>query len=335
MLNKYLLCISLLSATCIHAAETNKAIHAIIIPGLNSGGGKYGKEILKQHGIMIHDAGTIRSWIDLGQNNCIKHFKVAIDLLQKATGIGGIIILASSQGTATTFNYVAQHPEKVRMIIGEGIMASGNSAIQWTVDQCVIPKIRHVPGSYYILPFLAKIVRFWSYNPTGIQAIHSVDKIPNDIPVVLVHCKNDFQLAYSDAEAIYARLRMNGNENAYLIPIERDKSISKYDQRQHIDLIEPNSPQSAIIDAILVKHNLSPRHDAQNRDKKILPEKFDLTPYQPKPNNAAYTRLITLENRLRTIVPFVKWSICAGIVFLGYRFLAKNSLMLPSMPSVK
>jgi hypothetical protein len=156
-------------------------------------------------------------------------------------------------------------------------------------------------------PYLAKLFAFWSYNPTGIQAIHTVDNIPIDIPIVLAHCKNDFQLAYSDAEAIYARLHANGNKNVYLIPIDKGYA-------QHIELIEPNSPQCKIVDTILVKHKLS---------NKKLEELVDLTPYQPEPNKAAYTTLITRENRLRTIAPFVKWTICAGILSLGYRFLQK------------
>jgi hypothetical protein len=304
MLNKYFFYLSLLFATWIHTADTKETIHAVIIPGQNGLGGVHGEYILSQHGIKTHDAGTVQLWIDFGQKNCIAHCAKKIAPLQQNNDVGGIIILASSQGSATALGYVAQHPEKIRLIMIESMLASGNSAIDWTIGR------GSIPGGYYILPYLAKLF-FWSYNPTGTQAIHAVDKINTDIPIVIAHCTKDFQLAYSDAEAIYAGLHASGNKNIYLIPIDNGHA-------QHVELITSSSQECKIIDAILVKHNLS---------NKNLKEPVDLAPYQPQPNNQTYAKLIARENKLRSVAPFIKLGVFTGLgIFTGiaalyYKFM--------------
>lgn len=258
--------------------------HLVVIPGMNGNGGQLAASSLGIHDEnRVHYTNTPGAYIDLGQTTCLQHVKQTIKPLQESDDIRDLVIHASSQGSATAFHYVSQHPQKVKALIIEGMLASGNSAIHHIINRNIIPGIGNIPGSYYILPYIVKFFYFRWYSPTGMQAIYSVDKIPQDIPVILVHCRQDPELAYSNAEAIYTRLRLKGNKGAYLIPVDTP------DSEQHIHLMQQGGQVAQGVHAILAKHAL--HTPAQTS--------IDLTQYQPEVNYAAYRDLIMREERLR------------------------------------
>lgn len=180
--------------------------HLLVIPGQNGLGGQNIKTVLpyfKDKDHLIHYVETPLWTPDLGQSRCVNYLKKTMSCLENNTPV---IIHASSQGTATAINYTAEHPQQVRALILESILLSGNSAIEHTVKYCTFPSATSLPGSYYWMPYVAKF-QFPLYSPAGNQAIFNADKLPIDLPIIIMHHTNDPQLSYKDAQALYAFLK--------------------------------------------------------------------------------------------------------------------------------
>jgi hypothetical protein len=206
----------------------NLAHALVIVPGLNGSIGgpahNFSRWLQKKH-TMHHWIGTPQeSRADFGQRNCMQHVhkeKTASEknILESETPY---ILFGTSQGTGTSINLfngtsenhniMLQNPEA---LILQSVMLSGNSAIYHTVTNMGLPLVADLPFSYYWLPYLATIF-FKSYAPAGEQPIFNVEKMPTDLPIIILHCENDQQLSFKDAQGLYAALCRNGNDNVYL-----------------------------------------------------------------------------------------------------------------------
>ena len=169
---------------------------------------------------------------DLGQGVCIGHLKRIVEQEENQ-----VIIHATSQGTATTLNYIASlspaEQSKIKAIILEATLASGNSAIMHTVTGPLMgcQSIGKIPGSGYLIPYVAK-ANFPRYWPAGKQPIKSLDSISKNIPIILMHSKEDPQLSFDDARALYHGLRNHGNSSVYFVPFEGWRHIEICDKDQ-------------------------------------------------------------------------------------------------------
>ncbi len=202
-----------LNAIC----QNNVILHIYSIPGQNGLGGNpdYIKGLLGDNQATITPVSTPENYPDLGQRKCINFLREAC-LMNKDKKF---IIHATSQGTATALNYLVEDQgRQIQALILESALVSGNSAIYHTVSGPLmnLKKVTKLPFAYYWLPYCAKIVFPW-YSPGGIQPIFSIDSIPTTVPVIIIHSKQDYQLSYNDACALYYRLRACGNDNVYLI----------------------------------------------------------------------------------------------------------------------
>jgi len=235
------------------------------LPGLHGGGSRprYIKECLAlDKTIKIIRVNYPKTWTtkDLAQQQCISH----LDKPLKKDKTSNIVIHATSQGGGTALNYIAMvdQGKKIKALILEAPLISGNDAILYTLKS-VMPGITNTPFSYYWLPYLAKI-RFPWYCPSGIQTIKSVPQIP-DIPIIIIHAKNAPQLSYAGSCALYYGLRAQGNNNVYLISTKSSR---------HVRILTKKPELQKVFQAILKKHNLLD-------NKKIDLKKISLAPYQP------------------------------------------------------
>jgi hypothetical protein len=268
-------CLSLV----LHAAEEKLTI--VAIPGQN-GWGSSNQEIYRLFGdnqVNIIRVPTPTLAMDFGQYFCQKH-------LERKIPNGPYIIHATSQGTATALNFLANHPEekkKVKALILNAVMASGNSAIHHSAlgsDQ------KHDDSSlpYYMLPYVAKLLPgYLTYWPSGQQAIDaagilSVDKQFADMPIIIGHSKRDPQLPYDDAGALFFRLSL-GSEHVYLVSKERPLHVGVLDDEE----------SRCIVQSILHKHGL---YKCDNKERI-----GNLSPYQPEymQFKKAYDRLVNKE----------------------------------------
>ncbi|MEX0848861.1 MAG: hypothetical protein WD055_01395 [Candidatus Dependentiae bacterium] len=221
---------------------------------------------------------------DLGQSVCIKHLKSAID--QK----DNVIIHATSQGTATTLNYCAMlsaaEQSKIKAIILEAVLASGNSAIMHTVTGPLMGwnSVESAPGSRYVVPYAAKAVypRYW---PAGKQPIKSIADICSDVPIIIMHSKKDQQLSFKDAQALYYGLRSHGNNNVYFVPFEG------YD---HISICDRHPEKKELVKKIL-------RTQLDLAGEKLTSEEKQQYQPDPKALRKTYEDLLTQEQNHETI----------------------------------
>ncbi len=249
-MNKILVSFSLLlSMHSARAMQENK-LTVYAIPGQNGCGSDkdYVSRLLGEDNVKVVEVSTPESFPDLGQELCIQHLRKAI----AENPSENAIIHATSQGTATAINYVA-HEDKGRRIKGlilEAALASGNSAVERTVGGPLmnLGAVTRLPGSYYWLPYIAQIVSMQAYLPAGKQPIKSIAKIPDNLPVIIAHSKDDMQLPYNGACALYAGLQLQGNANAYLMTKEGN---------QHIHILDDEYRRNNVRN-ILKKHALLP-----------------------------------------------------------------------------
>ena len=336
--------------------------HLIVVPGQNELGGANTDIVLPQYAfaslkaqppIKRYTATTPLTWLstDLGQEQCQSHLnKVFSDnKLQNP-----VIIHGSSQGTATTINYVAKNPTVAKALILESVLLTGNSAIHHTVKKFVSRRLASVPGSYYWIPYFAKFL-YPGYTPAGEHAIANIDKLPADLPIIIVHDENDPQLSFEDSQALYAYLKhTKANKNVYLISPASEWA-------GHVELLEMhNKREISAINTILQQNNILTQdpdylegHDTTvetshrylkkyepafgftlprvNQEKyeelkthylQIAPNTVDLAQYQPEVQPewlAHFENLAVKENRMWYFDKLLKTSFVALIVYLLHR----------------
>lgn len=266
-------------------ATNNVCVYAI--PGLNNVGVEddYVQMCLSDKDNTAHvtriESPIVR--IDLGQKHCQNYLKQALE----KDDTDDIIIYATSQGTATALNYLANvdcnHNQKIKALVLESVLISGNDAIQHTVsDQMGCAFVKKIPSYYYWLPYAAKLL-YPFYSPAGQQVITSLQNIPNDIPIIIIHADNDFQLSYEGACALYYGLRTNGNNNVYL--------ITKH-TRQHLYLLNKRPDLQKDVRNILKHHNLL---TSSTREQTGQAAPYDFTAHQPNPDDFQNTYNIILN----------------------------------------
>ena len=281
----FTICTILTLALSCHITHTKKKIDNIAffgIPGQHGGGShpRYIKRCLDlDNTVRVKRVNYPKTWttIDLGQHQCMSFLEKPLKKDKTNNGV----IHATSQGTATAFNYLAivDKGKKIKALILEAPLVSGNDSIRHVI-QDDLPALSKIPFSYYLLPYLAKI-RFPWYSPSGIQVIKSIPKIPNNTPIIIIHSKKDPLLPYSGSCALYYGLRAHGNKNAYFISVKG---------KRHIRILESKPELQKVVQAILKKHNLLD-------SKKINLKKIDLAQYQPNPDKykKIYDNLLSKE----------------------------------------
>lgn len=158
--------------------------------------------------------------MDFGQTNCINLLTEAFD---KIDAHRDIVLYANSQGTATVLNWMSDSANsarirgRVRLVVLEAVMASGNTAIWHTIHSMIIPSsIRYIIECLKLdalVPVLVSMFVFRAYEPLSPQPLKRAENFPRNIPVVIVHSRGDRQLSYNDACALQhlfrKKLQMN------------------------------------------------------------------------------------------------------------------------------
>lgn len=340
----------------IHGAELidvenqNTGIHYIVIPGIINCGGEHvmDHDILHpssdQHVDRITtpsqiDAFDFQSYADFGQKNCQEHMQKGINPKLEKDDIQKIILHASSQGTASLINYVAslspQDQKKIGALILESAMASGNSAIFHCVTQtfrlgCLRYGLwlRELPLSQYWIPMLS-LVSFPFYNPTGTQPIFMIDKLPKDLPIIILHSIRDKILPYDGAIALYTRLRHQENSFVYFIRSERNLHINLLkttieDKEYHDD------PAKIKKDALMHIQSLNAifkRHGLPYKPLWKKGEEPRLADLQPHFSDAAYKKYTTIEKNFQNMGAFwqtYKPWIVNAFVTVGFLALSQS-----------
>lgn len=290
--------------------------HFFVIPGQNGMGGQN----CVSNGVINPSSDEFVSYVDtpslapdFGQDYCMQYLKESIETILSNRSIKNFVLHASSQGTATAINYTLQTPHKIKALILESIMGSGNSAINHTVKTLIFPEIVYLPGSYYWLPYLAKF-SFPYYRPAGQQPILSLEDFPKDVLVIIIHATRDPQLSYNDALSLYYGLRHFGNQKVYLFTI---------DVKAHILLLERNKNWKEIT-AInqIFKNNQLPYNKEILEGNELDSE--ELKKYQPPEDQykTLYESFVKKENIIKKYVSKTAMAAFAlGISYFSLSYL--------------
>jgi hypothetical protein len=169
------------------------------------------------------------------------------------------VIHGALLGTTVILNAFENKNFAPDALILESPVMSINSAIIHKVST-VIPMIDKLPGVYYWGPYLARIF-FLYYAPSGKQPIKLIDKIPKDIPILIIHPEYDTNSSIDDSRALYYHLKKSGNNNVYFI----DKAL---DNEGWCNLLAPG-----IVKLFLTLHKIIEVDE--------LEQFFDLSQYRP------------------------------------------------------
>ena len=236
-----------------------KYTHFVVIPGQDGYGKKadnplqhiidttqFPSENIHYVNTPIATKNSFFTYADFGQYNCQYPLSLLMEQLDSNDSVKRIIVYAISQGTATATNYFKshQHP-KVKALIYEGVMASGNSAISHYGRNKINIRIGGIkipvgkwfswtPGSFYTMPYIVSSVVYPWYSIGGQQAIQSLHQMPNETPFILVHSKEDQILSHDDAVVFYTGLKDAGNPNVHLLTSNK---------ATHVDLFKPDEDQ--------------------------------------------------------------------------------------------
>lgn len=277
------------------SAQVEPQSRVYAIPGQNGSGCEFEhvSEMFGDDGYV--DVSTPLLTADLGQNRCLKFLREALD---RHPNDKNIIAYAVSQGTATVLNHLAEtKDQRIKCVVLQAPLVSGNSAILHTLGGPLMnfPRLAKLPFAHYWIPYLAKIL-FPFYWPAGKQPIKSIQKIDRRVPIVIVHAKDDPQLPYAGACALYYGLRSQGRDNVYFMG---------KDGNRHMWLL--NEHDKPAIDAILARHGL--------RQQTAQLAAVDLSRYQPDHMQfkADYDDLIAKEKK-HTLL---KYAGAATVAFAG------------------
>ncbi len=241
--------IALIVIVFTHHAYCSQTEQPIIyaIPGLlgNDSNCGYSENILAlfpDHTIVRNGTLSIAEKPDFGQKRCVNHLKSKIQEHHSTIHDKDKIIVATSQGTATITNLLAEQNNptsqqllnKVKLVIFEGYAASFNLCISHVVET-QLPCTRFLPFKYYWLPYLAKFLPYfggtwfplWHYNPAAQQPIEVLQKISTDIPIIFVHGQQDRLTPFDGALAAIHQL-ITTKHQIYLISTEI-KQLDKND----------------------------------------------------------------------------------------------------------
>lgn len=245
---------------------------------------------------------------DIGQGVCIKQLRKAMAQHKDLS----FVIHATCQGTATAVNYLALEDKgkQIKGLILESMLISGNRSFQHVLDKnpdVLMNMLTYIPKYIRCSQIMVNCVQFFftfyaMYWPGGIQPIKLVKQIPLDVPIIIIHSKEDRFISYDDVCAFYHALKTNGNI-VYLISLEGSF---------HIRLLKhaPEEKKMALKN-ILKKHLL-----LNNNSEK---EELNLEAYSPemKQFDNLYDDILLKEKKIERI---------SHIVLTFYIFLLARAL---------
>lgn len=191
---------------------------------------------------------------DLGQENCLKCFEETVvkKIAKLPQNEFEVIFHANSQGTGTTLGYLANLVKNglynanlnsfmingkkitVKAIILEAPFAKGKNAIAHTAKS-ITNYLQYIPYGFLASTLLKHCLDRYSAKLTNIlrksniqiahdpekkQPIDFIKKIPQSVPVIIAHSKDDREVPFSDGEALYNARKEINSSNSYFITLE-------------------------------------------------------------------------------------------------------------------
>lgn len=168
-----------------------------------------------------------------------------------------VVVMGLSRGAATIINYCGSHsPANIKALILE----SPFDHIRSIVKTILQPAFLHViPGSITVGMKLATWL-YPNYKQDGIHPIDVVDKIPQDMPVMIICSKKDLLIDATSSIRLYKKLLESGHTNVYLL-------VTAYGQHSNIIWSKSGPEYRKLIGAFLRKYDTA---TASEVDEELL-----------------------------------------------------------------
>lgn len=164
--------------------------------------------------------GVLRKEVNLGQETdiqCLKdaYIKACTDFPENI----GFVLTGISRGATTILNFFEKLSHKEQSRIKALVLESPFEALTSVMD--------HLLQRFYIswMPFAQDFAHaicttaFPKINMNGPFAIHTVEKIPTNVPIILIHSKQDKVIPVNSSRMLYQKLKKAGNNNVYLVEL--------------------------------------------------------------------------------------------------------------------
>ncbi|MGE0206734.1 MAG: alpha/beta hydrolase family protein [Candidatus Babeliales bacterium] len=195
-----------------------------------------GIEILWRHGILgrprwimdgplavfdFPDAKKEREYhnkeVNLAQEKDIDRLHAAYERMCQLLPSHDIVLAGISRGASAILNFAAvKQPKNIRALIAESPFDTLSSVIKHMLIRF---HVSWVPFSKHIGHKVCRKI-FPGVNPKGMFPLNVVEKIPQDMPIMLVHSKKDRTVPINSSRRLYIKLRETGHEHVYLVELQ-------------------------------------------------------------------------------------------------------------------
>lgn len=159
--------------------------------------------------------------VNLAQDNDLKTLKMAHDefLAQKENKPDKVVCMGLSRGGAAILNYAATHPNNIKALVVEAPFDKLKNVLHELADRY---GLGWIPGFKRLFRNII-FSKYPSYDKNGKHPISLVHQIPKNIPILIVHSKEDELISYKSSQRLFHKLRKHGHKDVYLLILNKGK----------------------------------------------------------------------------------------------------------------
>ncbi len=208
---------------------------------------------------------------DVFQQNCIDDFNQKFCLDNEKEN-KDLLLAGAAGGAGTIINWVSQQTpsiqNRVKGLVVEAVAVDNEFAIHYGEQKCNLAT--YLPFARLWIPLLAK-THYPTYNPFGTQPIEVIKDLPKDLPVIIMHAKEDPVSPINGALKLYVQLKKNGNPTYLFLT----------DTKEHLNILDHDTEKKQKLAAL---QSIYKNHQIPCCTKDLLENKIktpDLAEYQP------------------------------------------------------
>lgn len=173
--------------------------------------------------------------VTLAQEDDIQALNTVYKQVRQETPTSKIVLVGMSRGAATIITFVAtEQPKYIKALILEAPF----DTVERIMTQ-LKKKYAHAPQATREAVF--NFWRFPKYKKQGIKPLTVIDKIDKNIPVLLIHSRQDTLIPIASSRTLYKKLKATGHKHVHLLELpygehaqyQLGKSAAQYTQVVH------------------------------------------------------------------------------------------------------
>lgn len=156
-------------------------------------------------------------YVNLGQKQDIERLKHAYEKILEKHPDAEIILVGVSRGSVAIINFIATYqPDHVRALILESPFDTLKNIIKHMLERF---HVSWIPFSNRIAYKIAQKY-FPSLDLKGIVPLDVVEKLPYNVPIIIVHSKKDRVIPIKSSRKLYLNLKQTGHDHVHLLELK-------------------------------------------------------------------------------------------------------------------